>query len=153
MLRAVLEGVRRPSWPLSAEISLCGELFALYEIRDRERYRFLIDAPDPLPEASVPPMLFLPLMENAVTHGPAAGHQGEVVVRVRGEGDGIEVRIVNPGAYAGRREGGQGIAIVERRLALAYEGRATLHLSAEGGNTVTTARLPRRPIHEEALSP
>jgi hypothetical protein len=152
MLRAILEGVRRPSWPLSAEISLCSELFALYEIRDKDRYRFLLDAPDPVPEALVPPMLFLPLVENAVTHGPAAGHRGEVVVRLRGEGDGIELRIVNPGAYTGRREGGQGIALVERRLALAYEGRATLDLRAEGGTTVTTARLPRRPLHEEVLS-
>lgn len=150
-LRAILDGVKRPSWPLQAEVSLFRELFALYEIRDRERYRFSIDAPEPLPEATVPPMLFLPLVENAVTHGPGAGHRGEVAVRVRDDGARIELRIVNPGAYAGRREGGQGLAVVERRMALAYEGAATLELRPVDGTTITTAVVPRRPLREEAL--
>ncbi len=112
MLRAMLEGVQRPSWPLAAEVSLWGDLFALYAIRDKDRFRFSFDAPDPLPDAGVPPMLLLPLVENAITHGPAAGHEGEVSVRVRAAGASIEVRIANPGAYAGRRQGGQGIAVV-----------------------------------------
>ena len=73
------------------------------------------------------------------------------------EDPGIEAqiaRIVNPGAYAGRRRGGQGIAVVERRLALAYEGQATLELRADGsGKTITTVSLPRRPLAEEEVIP
>jgi len=151
LLRAILDGVPQPSWPLRAEVALWEQLLALHAIRDEDRYRFTLDAPDPLPEAWVPPMLFLPLVENAVTHGPAAGHRGEVRVRVRERGPSIEVRIENPGAYAGRRAGGHGIALVERRLALAYEGSATLDLRAEGGATVTTVSFPRRPLAEEIL--
>ena len=40
------------------------------------------------------------------------------------------LRIENPGAFGGRREGGEGIAMVESQLALAYDGRARLELRA-----------------------
>lgn len=152
MLRAMLQGIRSPSWPLAAEIALVRDLFALHQVRDPERYRFSLDAPDPLPEAHVPPMLLLPLVENAITHGPSAGHEGEVALTVREAPGGISLRIENPGAYAGRREGGQGIDIVLRRLSLAYGGRASLSLRAEGARTITDLTLPLRPVDEETLA-
>jgi hypothetical protein len=151
MLREILDAIREPAWPLEAEIALARRLFDLYEVRDRERYRFVVDVPDPIPDAHVPPMLLLPLVENAITHGPSAGHGGEVVVRVRTGGDGLDVEIRNPGAFTGRREGGEGIAIVERRIALAYGGRARLSLSGGDGATTASLHLPRRPLAEEVI--
>jgi LytS/YehU family sensor histidine kinase len=129
MLRTMLGGIRSPSWPLATEIELARSLFDLYAIRDRARFRFRIDAPDPLPDVQVPPMLFLPLVENAVTHGPSAGHSGEVVVRLRRDTDAphvLEIEDRESQRFGGRRAGGEGIAMVERRLALAYGGRARL---------------------------
>jgi two-component system, LytTR family, sensor histidine kinase AlgZ len=145
MLRTMLGGIRSPSWPLSTEIALAQSLFDLYAIRDRAKFRFRIDAPDPLPVLHVPPMLFLPLFENAVTHGPCAGHSGEIVVRLRLETEAphlLEVEIENPGVFGGRREGGEGIAMVERRLALAYGGRAKLSFGGDRERTLTCVAVP-----------
>ncbi len=149
LLRTMLEGVRAPSWPLDKELALARAVLELHAIRDRARYAFRVEVPDSLPEARVPPMLWLPLVENAITHGPAAGHEGEVVLSLRGEGARVIVEIENPGAYAGRREGGQGLAMVERRLAVAYGDDARVELSSEGGRTRAALSVPLAPPREE----
>lgn len=152
MLRTMLEGIRPPSWPLATEVSLVRALFELHAIRDRTRYAFRVEVPDPLPDARLPPMLLLPLVENAITHGPSAGHAGEVVARIREDEGRLIVEIENPGAFAGRREGGEGIAMVERRLALAYGDGARLELTSEGERTRTLLSMPRFPAIEERLA-
>ncbi|HMF40079.1 MAG TPA: sensor histidine kinase, partial [Polyangia bacterium] len=96
-----------------------------------------------LPEVAVPPMLLLPLAENAVKHGPAAGHAGEIILAARTtDDDHLVVSIENPGAYRGRRPGGSGIEIVERRLALAYDDQAMLTIAAVGDTTRAEVTLP-----------
>jgi hypothetical protein len=150
MLRTMLEGIRTPSWPLATELSLAKSLFELYSIRDRDRFRFRFEMPEPLPDLHVPPMIFLPLFENAITHGPLAGHTGEVSVRLRADGPALHLEIHNPGSFTGRRPGGEGIAIVERRLALAYGGGARLSVHAQGAQTASTVFLPALPLTEPA---
>jgi len=52
------------------------------------------------------------------------------------------ISIENPGAFRGRRPGGSGIEIVERRLALAYDGQAMLTIAAVGDTTRAEVTLP-----------
>jgi LytS/YehU family sensor histidine kinase len=144
MLRAVLEGVQAPTWPLRDELALLGTLFALHGLRDPGRVRLVQRLPDPLPDVVVPPMLLLPLAENAVKHGVAAGNGGEVVLEVEAApASPVRVRLENGGPFTGRRAGGLGLAMVERRLALAYDGRATFRIAAAGTRTVAEVSLPR----------
>lgn len=144
ILRGVLEGVHESTWPLASELALLRDLFAMYAIRDASRYRLRVELPDPIPDVDLPPMLLLPAFENAITHGPGAGHDGEVVLRVTVNGQ-LHVEIDNPGAYAGRREGGHGIATVERRLALAYGREGRMQIEAADGRTRTTITAPLEP--------
>ena len=74
MLRRILEGVKAPTWPLSRELGLVHDLLDLHRIRDPERFDVVWRVPDPIPDVSVPPMLLLPLADNAVKHGPRQGH-------------------------------------------------------------------------------
>lgn len=111
--------------------------------------------PASVPDAAVPPMVLLPLAENALKHGPSAGHAGPVRLTVSSSGDGVVVELRNPGRFRGRREGGEGLAMVERRLALAYDGRARLEIrgvdgAGGDGATVTIVELPRAPARAEA---
>jgi LytS/YehU family sensor histidine kinase len=152
MLRAILDGSTQPSWPLAREVALLEQLTALYAVRDPERYRFVLRVPQPIPDVEVPPMLLLPLLENAITHGPAAGHAGEVVVSIGVHDGAVELVITNPGAFAGRREGGHGIAMVEKRLELAYAGAARLTLRAVESTTRTEVSMPLAPMAAEALA-
>jgi hypothetical protein len=150
MLRAVLEGVRAPRWSLREELALVDTLFALHGLRDPERVRLVRRVPEPLPELAVPPMVLLPLAENAVKHGVAAGHgpgRVDVVLEVeanRADGT-LVVRLDNAGAFAGRRAGGLGLAMVERRLALAYDGRASFRIAGAGARTVAEVAFPAGP--------
>lgn len=148
LLRTVLEGIRKPTWPLHEEVALLRRLFELYEVRDDQRYRLETTLPDPLPDVEVPTMLLLPLFENALTHGPGAGHEGEVRLRIASDGDRVRVEIANPGAFAGRREGGEGIGIAERRLALTYGPDASLSIASDGDSTRVLLSIPMQPTEE-----
>ncbi len=143
MLRAVLEGVHAPTWSLREELALVDGLFALHGLRDPERVRLVRRLAEPLPEVAVPPMLLLALAENAVKHGAGAGHGAEVVLEVAPPAGGnLTVRLENAGAFAGRRPGGLGLEMIERRLALTYDGRASFRIFAAGGRTVAEVALP-----------
>jgi LytS/YehU family sensor histidine kinase len=150
MLRAVLDGVRAPAWPLADELALVDTLFELHGLRDPARVRLVRRVPEPVPDVAVPPMLLLPLAENAVKHGVAAGHGGEVVLEVEAPraGGPLVVRVENDGAFAGRRAGGLGLELVERRLALAHDGRATFRIWADGGRTIAELTIPSDRVAE-----
>jgi LytS/YehU family sensor histidine kinase len=142
LLRTMLDGVRLESWPLSREFELAIDLFRLHQIRNPSLFTIEQDLPEALAAVQVPPMVLLPLAENAMKHGPSAGHGGEVRLRALAEGEQLGIELENPGAFAGRREGGEGISMVERRLALAYDLAASLEFEAREGGTLARVRVP-----------
>jgi hypothetical protein len=143
ILRAVLAGVKSPSWSLASELALVRDLFALHLLRDPERFTVTWEVPSPLPDVSVPPMILLPLAENAVRHGPAAGHRGAIRCAVSFEGARLRVVLENPGSYGGPRPGSDGLPTVERRLRLAYGSGASLQIAGHGVRTIVEVDLPR----------
>ena len=149
MLRTILEASRLPVWSLDREVALCRTMFELYAVRDPGAFEIVWDL-DELPAVSVPPMILLPVCENAMKHGLGAGHRGPVEVGARARGDGVELWVENPGRYTGPRPGGEGIASVTHRLALAYAGAATLTIDPRGERTRVALVLPYRRPQEEA---
>ncbi len=143
LLRRVLEGVRAPTWPLARELDVARDLLELHSVRDPERFAARWELPDPLPAVEVPPLLLLPLVENAIKHGPAQGHSGSLALGVEREGAGWQVWVRNPGPFAGERDGGQGLEMVRRRLELAWPGLARLEIGTEGGSTLARVWLPQ----------
>ena len=137
ILRTVLSGVRAASWPLEKELELVRTLFSLHLLRDPAFFTF-VEPKEPLPRIVVPPLILLPLAENAVKHGPGAGHRGEIRLEVAQEGDTVRLALENPGAYRGPREGSEGLPTVEKRLALAYGGKAALHIGPAPGDKERT---------------
>ena len=145
LLRDVMAGVRAPRWSIERELKLIEDLWALHQVRDPDRFKVQWDRSDPLPVVSLPPMLLLPLAENAVKHGPARGHKGPLRLSVRPTEDGgARVSISNPGPFNGPRPGGEGLAMVEKRLSLSYGERARFHIGTDGGRTVATVIVPAR---------
>ncbi|HEX4517025.1 MAG TPA: histidine kinase [Polyangiaceae bacterium] len=146
LLREVLAGIDSPSWPLARELDVCKMLLSLHRMRDPDRFTAVWDVDDGATSVPIPPMLLFALVENAMTHGPSKGHRGEVRVSARRDEKHVVVRITNPGPFAGPRAGSHGLPTVERRLALAYDGRASLRVSGEdgedGARTVAIVELP-----------
>ncbi|WNG42451.1 sensor histidine kinase [Archangium violaceum] len=143
MLRSVLAGVRAATWPLERELELVRTLFELHLLRDPELFQLSVQVEPGLESFPVPPLVLLPLAENAVKHGPAAGHRGPIALSVQARGDTLLFTLENPGASKGPREGSSGLPTVERRLALAYAGGASLALDSQEARTRVTVTLPR----------
>ena len=141
MLRTILAGVPLAAWPLRRELELCQDLFALHQIRDPDLFRLRLEGEPG--DLQVPPLLLLPLAENAVKHGPAAGHRGELRLSITHTATDATIELENPGPYTGPRDGGEGLPTVHKRLALAYPGRARLELRATARGTLATLTIPR----------
>jgi two-component system sensor histidine kinase AlgZ len=142
MLRSVLDAVRARTWPLRQELELVETLFSLHRLRDPGLFELRRDVDAALAEVPVPPLILLPLAENAAKHGPCAGHRGDIALAVRGEPGRVVVTLENPGPYAGPRPGSSGLPDLERRLAHAYSGAAELRIGARGDRTRAELRLP-----------
>ncbi len=141
MLRTILAGVPLAAWPLRRELELCQDLFALHLIRDPNLFSLHIEGEPG--DLQVPPLLLLPLAENAVKHGPAAGHRGQIRLGIIHTPGSATIELENPGPYRGPRDGGEGLPTVHKRLALAYPGQARLELRATAHGTLATLTLPR----------
>jgi LytS/YehU family sensor histidine kinase len=138
----VLEGVRAPDWPLGRELELVRTVFSLHEVRDRQAFTLRWEVAAGLDDVPVPPMILLPLADNAVKHGPAAGHRGLIRLSAAREGGEVKIVLENPGPHRGPRPGSAGLPTVERRLALAYGGGARLGVASTGGRTAVEVALP-----------
>jgi LytS/YehU family sensor histidine kinase len=142
MLRTVLAGVQAATWPLADELALMDTLFALHRLRDPDAFQLVRRVPAPLPDVPVPPMLLLPLAENAVKHGPTAGHRGPIELEVQVSVD--DARLIfslsNPGRYAGRREGGTGLETVDGQAMVKIAGLDATPTEME--RTVVEVTLP-----------
>ena len=146
VMRAVLAGVKAPTWSFAEEMKLVRAVYGLHLLRDPNLFELEWDVPDDLPPLRVPTMIVLPLAENSVKHGPGAGHRGKLRVEARLAGrdkERLVVRIENAGPYTGPRDGSDGVPTVERRLRLAYDRGASLSVRAAGANrTLAVLDMP-----------
>ncbi len=142
MLRSVLGGVKAQAWPLRHELDLVDTLFSLHRLRDPDLFELRRDVQPEVVEVPVPPLILLPLAENAAKHGPCAGHRGVIALEVRRDLGELVVALENPGPYAGPRSGSSGLPNLERRLDLAYCGAATLRVAGRGDRTRAEIRVP-----------
>jgi signal transduction histidine kinase len=141
LLREVMTGVRVERWSLEKELRLVADVWELHRIRDPDRFTVVMNLPDPLPEATLPPMLLLPLVENAVKHGPAAGHSGPMGLSLSEQDGTLLIRVKNPGPFTGPRQGGEGLRMVEQRLMLLFDD-ASFRIFEHSGHTIAEVTVP-----------
>ena len=143
MLRVMLDGVKATTWPLEKELELAQRLFELHLLRDRSLFTLECVVPRPVPAVSVPPMCLMTLVENAVKHGPAAGHKGLIRLEVRGDPRTVTVSLENPGPFRGPRAGSDGLPTLEKHLKLAFGSKARFDIEAVGSErTLATLTFP-----------
>lgn len=148
MLRTMLDGVRAPLWPLEREVELARRLFELHLLRDKALFTLEENLPSPLPQVQVPPMCLVTLVENAVKHGPGAGHRGVIALAVTQTGAEVRVVLENPGPFTGEREGGSGLPTLAKHLRVAFGSAARIELQAVAGSrTRATLTLPTTEPH------
>ncbi|MDP3275922.1 MAG: histidine kinase [Deltaproteobacteria bacterium] len=143
LLRAVLDTRRRALHPLDEELALARDYLALLATRYPELKFRIEDHDESLHECMIPPLILQPLLENAVRHGQHA--EGPVVISVTRAGDGRLCLIVSSaGALGDARDGGIGLELVRRRLAIAYQSDCDFLIETHEGRAVATLNIPLR---------
>ena len=154
-LRATLGASRRERHPLADEFARLDDYLALMAVRMGARLGYALDLPAPLAQASVPPLLLQPLVENAIRHGlepQLAG--GRITVRAQATDQGRRLQLcvhdtgpgVDPGAgldATATPGSGFGLQQVRERLATLYGPEGTLELiAASAGGTSAIVTFP-----------
>jgi Histidine kinase len=137
---------RSPLATLAQEIDWLRRYGSIIEARYGAAVRLEFSLPPAAAPITLPRGLLQPLVENAIQHGVLRGGGSQVAVEVRSHEAGWAIRVEDdgPGALLFEREGGQGIALVRRRLAL-HNPAHQLVLSSSSTGTVAEIRLALSP--------
>ncbi len=146
-LRQSLSASRAQEGTVKQEFDLLRHYLELLKIRMGDRLQFELDLAHDLADAPLAPMLLQPIVENAIKHGlepKVAG--GTVHVSARREGGQMVLSVADNGLgfsdHADRSGEGVGLANLRERLAVLYEGQATLTVAEANPGTTITVRVP-----------
>lgn len=135
LMRFILYDCARPAIPIADELKVIRDLVELQELRYGERlaleYEEVVDRPD----QAIAPLLLLPLVENAFTHG--AGENRFITrmrIRIALEEGRLCAEVSNDTEENdGPAGGGLGLPNLRRQLELLYPGAHELTLQHEAG--------------------
>jgi len=118
---------------LGREVELARAYLDTQRIRMGRRLRFEMTIPDELHTAAFPPMMLLPLVENAIKHGLTPLRDGgDIRIVAVAEGGTLHITVADTGVGFSivELDAGTGIGLsnIRSRLAALYEGHARLTL-------------------------
>ena len=119
---------------LQQELELTRAYIELEALRLGDRLELVWKLPSPPPSLNLPALTLQPLVENAIYHGIEPLPDGGIIeIEIRQPGDDIEILISNPLIPVQQLERRQGNRMamenIKERLALAFDGRASMALS------------------------
>lgn len=149
LLRTSLELRDRRRVPLAEELGFAERYVAMERLRFGERLSFRRDLEHRTGSWPVPPFILQPLIENAVKHAVATGHEPVTVTvrsavqagRLRLEVDNTRPRRAKSADSAAGT--GVGLANLRQRLDLLYGDEADLTFRQNGDRTCVALRIPR----------
>ena len=150
LLRGTLDRSRTGRSSLHDELELCTSYLDLERLRHGERLTCSSACPEELRGLEVPPLILLPLVENAIRHGlEQTVEPVEVRIHARREGSSLELVVENDGAafpedvLRAGEGAGIGLANTRKRLGTLYGERGSMALEnpVTGGARVVL-RLP-----------
>lgn len=113
---------------LSADIQFLTSFLELEKVR-RDQFEYLVSKEGDINNVRVPPLLFIPFVENAVKHNPDSDNLSYVHIYFTLRGNDLSFRCENSKPTVPvKREGGIGLANVRRRLDLLYGSGYTLQI-------------------------
>jgi hypothetical protein len=144
LLRRLLNAGERDFTRLRDELHFASLYLELQQRRFADRLTVLLPSESEIPAVWVPSLILQPLVENAVLHG-MAGHQAPVTVTisVSVSDEVLSVRIHNTIA-PNRTPGAAGIGLrnVRERIAVQFEGRASLVTTSDDAHWRSELTIP-----------
>ena len=121
MLRYQLNDSARQEVFLSADIHFLTGFLELEKMR-RDHFEYLISKEGDVNNVKIPPLLFIPFVENAIKHNPDSENLSYIYLYFRVEHDELTFTCENskPLVPVKKETGGLGLLNVQRRLELLY---------------------------------
>jgi len=127
LLDYILYQVQKPFVPLTEEIAHLEEYVSLEKIRFGDVLSIKFSTDGVTEKMQLPPMLFIPLVENAFKHGDIVAGVLSVSISIRATGNELDCTVTNSIKEREHQpEGGLGLATIKRRLELLYKDQFTL---------------------------
>lgn len=148
LLRETLHASEHEEHTLATEIAHAESYLGIQELRSPSRITWHVRTEAAAAEATVPSLILLPLVENAVTHGlRGEAPQLHVGIESRCEGRALVLTVTNTCAAgadrAGRERSGLGLRNTLERLDILFGSRASLDARQTGPVTFQVqVRLP-----------
>jgi two-component system, LytTR family, sensor kinase len=135
MMRYMLYESEQGNTRLSREIEFMKGYIDLMKLRLSDRVRLTVSFPEDYADQDVPPLLFIPFIENAFKHGVSAAGSSFIDIAL-GVEDGM-ITFIAANSISGRDPDGPQVASgigldnVRKRLALLYPGRHDLRIDRQ----------------------
>jgi hypothetical protein len=158
LLRRTLDADRVESWSLATELALIDEYLAIEGVRLGDRLRVERRVEPGCERAPLPPLLLLPIVENAIRHGISVSTKGGTLrlsaeragdmlrLTIEDSGPGFPAEVLAHRRHPARGEVHVGLANTIERLERLLPGRHRVELSnrpaAEGGGARVVLELP-----------
>lgn len=152
-LRAALPHLRESTSVVARECELARAYLDIHRMRGGGQLQFTLDADADAADASMPPMVLLPLVDHALVSMRAAGVNGAMrdALHLTASRDGPRLRIrlqAGDGVFGDSGVGAEALAGVRERLRKLYGDAASLVLSADDQRTTSlTLEIPYEPTH------
>ena len=154
-LEVALPRMRQSQSSVDRELGLVEAYLGVQAVRMGRRLSFELDVPPALRTLSLPPMMLLTLVENAIKHGlNPLPEGGRIVVSAQRDGEWLKLEVRDDGRGFRESSGaGTGLANIRARLALLHAEEATLSLTENAERGVTsTLVLPATHAMEDATA-
>ena len=145
ILRSSLYEKDAPLIAIKDELGLVKDYIELEKVRFEERLNMSINMEDALENYMIPPLSIQLLVENSIKHGiDKRIHGGTINLSIVKKDTHLEIEVQNPGYLVDKgSETGIGLKNLSKRLALQYNGEASLTLQNEIKDQVTAViRIP-----------
>ena len=124
ILRYMVYDSNEPKVPLEKEIKYIQNFIDLKLLKDSRGMDVQLDIPSAAPNLMIPPLLFIPFVENAFKHSKIEDlNEGFVSVKLSVEGNQIVFNVINSlptQKFTKDKQGGVGLDNIKKRLKLLY---------------------------------
>ena len=144
MMRYNLQMGQVETVALERELGAVRSYLAVEKVRFEDRMQVVEQIDTTLHGMAVPTLAIQTLVENAVKYGVEMRAQGcEIRISAQREGDHVRIAVANQGVLQGASQSTRiGLENTSKRLALLFDGRASLRVEQDQDWVVATLRLP-----------
>jgi hypothetical protein len=144
LMRHLLYESDRELSPLSKEVEFIRSYMDLMKLRYSKGVRITLNIPENIPDKSIPPLLFISLLENAFKHGISYLQESFIDIELSFPTDKLQLVVTNSKSKRHTNPSGSGIGIenTRKRLDLLFKEKYTLDITDRGNIFITTLTIP-----------